>query len=170
MYLTAKFRVNEARNGITRALSELTDKSFTSEDVDIYSNEPLELPPGVLPRRSHMSFAVVTGAITFSLLIIGFVFFTQHNYPLITGGMPLFSFWATGVVFYEITMLGAILTTVFWFLHESRLFRRNRPPAPEVEPGWVCLQVRCRPDQAAAARESLAGAGAENISQSGDHA
>ena len=66
-----------------------------------------------------MSLAAVTGAITSCLLAIGFVYFTQHNYPLITGGMPLFSFWATGVVFYEMTMFGAIVTTFFWFLRKA---------------------------------------------------
>ena len=74
-----------------------------------------------------MSVAVVTGAnVTAFLLIVGFVYFTQYNYPLITGGMPIFSFWATGVVFYEMTMFGAIVTTLFWFIRESGLLRRGR--------------------------------------------
>ena len=83
--------------------------------------------------------------------------------------MPIFSFWATGVVFYELTMFGAILTTFFWFLRESGLLRRGRrPPAPSVEPGIICVRVECSPDQADAARRSLESAGAENVRTIGD--
>lgn len=168
MYLNGEFRFGEARDRVIRALQELRARGFAADDLDVFSNEPLEIPRDVLDRRSHMSFAVVTGAVTFCLLIIGFVYFTQYNYPLHTGGMPLFSFWAAGVVFYEITMLGAIITTFGWFLKESGLLRRGRPPAPTVEPGMVCVRVRCRLDQAIAAQKSLEAAGASNIRSNGD--
>ena len=72
-----------------------------------------------------MSLGAVSGAVLLGLLTIGFVSYTQHNYPLVTGGMPIFSFWATGAVFYELTMLGAILTTFVWFLWESGVLRRQ---------------------------------------------
>jgi Protein of unknown function (DUF3341) len=118
-----------------------------------------------------MSLGVVAGAITFCLLAIGFVYFTQYNYPLITGGMPLFSFWATGVIFYEMTMLGAILTTFIWFLAESGLLRRNRKaPVPAVEPGMICVRLRCQPDQVDAAGGYLERAGATNVRKIGDPA
>src|SRR5690242_14679352 len=112
MYLAGDFH---ERDATLRTLKNLRSKGFGPGDLDIFSDEPIELPRGVLDRPSRMSFAAVTGALTFCLLTISFVYFTQHDYPLITGGMPLFSFWATGVVFYELTMLGAILTTVAWF-------------------------------------------------------
>ena len=44
-------------------------------------------------------------------LATAFVYWAQNNYKLVTGGMPIFSFWATGVITYEMTMLGAIITT-----------------------------------------------------------
>ncbi|HEX4773709.1 MAG TPA: quinol:electron acceptor oxidoreductase subunit ActD [Bryobacteraceae bacterium] len=168
MYLNGEFRFGDARERVLRALQELRERGFAARDVDVFSNEPLEIPRDVLERRSHMSFAAVTGAVLFCVLIIGFVSFTQYSYPLITGGMPLFSFWATGVVFYEITMLGAILTTFCWFLKEAGLLRRGRPPAPDVEPGMICIRVRCRIEQSVAAQKSLEAAGATNIQSSGD--
>jgi hypothetical protein len=160
MYLNGEFRFNGARDHVFRALRELRARGFASEDVDVFSNEPLEIPRDVLDRRSQMSLVVVSGALAFCLLIIAFVAFTQYNYRLITGGMPVFSFWAAGVVFYEITMLGAILTTFFWFLRESGLLRRRRAPAPELEPGMICVRVRCGPDQAIGAQKALEAAGA----------
>jgi len=166
VYLTGDFHDKQS---IILVIRDLKANGFGSEDLDIFSDEPVELPRGVLDRPSHMSLAVVTGAITLCLLVILFVYFTQYNYPLITGGMPLFSFWATGVVFYELTMFGAIVTTFFWFLSESKIMRRaRRPVAPEVEPDVISLRVRCSLDQAETARRRLESAGADNVRTTGD--
>ena len=142
MHLNIPF---ENRDALIQALSRLKQHGVRSENVDVFSDMPLEIPKSVLDRRSHMSLAVVTGAATFFLLACGFVYFTQRNYPLITGGMPIFSFWATGVVFYELTMLGAIITSFVWFLRESGLFKRSSLPAPAYEPGTICLRVQFEP-------------------------
>jgi Protein of unknown function (DUF3341) len=165
VYLTGDFQQKEAT---VQALRELAAKGFGPSDLDVFSDEPLELPCGVLDRPSRMSFGVVAGAVTFCLLAIGFVYFTQYNYPLITGGMPLFSFWATGVIFYEMTMLGGILTTFIWFLLESGLLRRSRKaPVPTLEPGMICIRLRCQPDQVDAATSYLERAGAINVQKIG---
>jgi hypothetical protein len=161
MYLTGDFREKEAT---VQALRELKGIGLDPNDLDVFSDEPLAFPRGVLERRTRMSRAVVTGAISFCLLTVGFVYFTQYNYPLITGGMPLFSFWATGVIFYEMTMLGAILTAFTWFLTESGLLRRHRKaPIPAIEAGVICVRVRCQPDQADHAVRCLERAGANNV-------
>lgn len=161
MYLTCDFQQKETT---IQALRQLKAKGFGPSDVEVFSDEPLDLPRVVLDRPSRMSLGVVSGAITFCLLAIGFVYFTQYNYPLITGGMPLFSFWATGVVFYEMTMLGAILTAFIWFLLESGLLRRHRKaPVPAIAPGVICIRVRCQPDRVDDASRSLERAGANNV-------
>ncbi|MFL6350871.1 MAG: quinol:electron acceptor oxidoreductase subunit ActD [Bryobacteraceae bacterium] len=168
MYLTGHFQYKE---GTFQALRELAARGFAPSDVAVFSDEPIEFPRGVLDRPNRMSLGVVAGAITFCLLTIGFVYFTQHNYPLITGGMPLFSFWATGVIFYEMTMLGAILTTFVWFLVESGLLRRNRKePVPTIEAGMICVRLHCQPDQVNDAATYLERAGAIQVRRIGDPA
>jgi hypothetical protein len=165
MYLSAHFRSIEPA---AAALRDLRANGLTPLDLDVFSREPVEFAPGVLDRPSHMSLAVVSGAITAFLLIVSFVAFTQYNYPLITGGMPLFSPWATGVVFYEITMLGAIVTTFSLFLWESGLLKRRRAPVPTIVPGFLCLRVHCQTDQIETVTRSLEQSGAESISQLGE--
>lgn len=160
MYLAGDFTEKEAT---LHALREMKARGFGADRLDVFSQEPVDLPRGLLDRPARMSFASVAGAVIFCLLSIGFVYFTQYNYALVTGGMPLFSFWATGVVFYELTMLGAILTTFFWFLRESGLPRRRRLAVPVVPPGAICLRVRCGPEQQDAAARSLRLAGAINV-------
>ncbi|MGC2661948.1 MAG: quinol:electron acceptor oxidoreductase subunit ActD [Bryobacteraceae bacterium] len=157
------------RDAAARSILDLKANGFKMDEIAVFSDEPVEFPRGVLDRPSHMSFVVVLGAIVISLLVIGFVAFTQYNYPLVTGGMPIFSFWATGVVFYELTMLGSILVTFCWFLHESGLLRRgHRAAAPSVEPGVICVRVECTPERADAAKRSLESGGAGNIRTIGD--
>jgi Protein of unknown function (DUF3341) len=166
VFLAGDFLNQEAT---VSALVDLKAKGFTSGDLAVFSDEPIEFSRNVLHRPSHMSFAVVVGAITSCLLAIGFVYFTQYNYPIVTGGMPIFSFWGTGVIFYEMTMFGAIVTSFFWFLYESGLLRRGRrPPVPAVVPGMISLRIECGEDRADAARHSLESAGAGNIRTLGD--
>lgn len=166
MYLSAEFYDTEST---TRALLELKAKGFGPASLAVFSEQPIELADGVLERPSRMSLAVVTSAIVFLLLIVWFVYYTQYDYPLTTGGMPLFSFWATGVIFYEIAMFGAIVTTLLWFLLESGVLRRGRrPPAPMIDSGTICVRVCCGSGQVEVVSESLKAAGAMNVRTLGE--
>ena len=117
-----------------------------------------------------MSLVAVLGAITLGSLATLFVRYAQHDYSLITGGMPIFSFWATGVITYEMTMLGSVLATFTWFLWESGLIRKRdkRAPVPRVEPGSICLRVRCGAERVERASEIMGGAGAIHIERRAD--
>jgi len=146
MYLMAEFA---DKDSAAAAIEGLKTRGLTAGDLDVFSTEPVEFAPGVLDRPSRMSLVAVAGAATVGVGAVGFVYYTQHSYNLITGGMPTFSFWATGVVFYELAMLGAIAATFLWLLHEGGFLRRDRnAPVPVVEPGSICLRVRCDADLA----------------------
>jgi hypothetical protein len=166
-YLIGEFRETDA---IVRALRSLQTAGISAGDLDLFSQQPIELPRGLLDRPSRMSGISVAGAVAFGSLATGFIYYTQHNYKLVTGGMPLFSFWATGVITYEMTMLGAILATFAWFLWESGLAgrRRTSAPVPVTDPGSMCLRVRCRAEHAVQAHEALRLAGAIHIEQRGE--
>lgn len=153
-----------------QAIGMLRERAVSIADLDVFSEEPVEFRRGVLDRPSRMSRASVFGAILFGLLATAFIYFTQHNYRLITGGMPVFSFWASGVITYEMTMLGAIVATFAWFLWESGLIRKGDPdaPVPEVAPGSLCLRVRCGAGEAAQVSEAMRRAGAIDIQRLGE--
>jgi hypothetical protein len=167
VYLIGEFREKDAAASAIRALRS---SGIESGALDLFSEEPVEFPRGVLDRPSRMSLVSVTGAILLGGLATAFVWWTQHNYGLVTGGMPLFSFWATGVITYEMTMLGAILATFGWFLWESGLLRKQNPeePVPQVDPGAICLRVRCRGNEAAQAIDTMRRAGAVDVQRKGD--
>ena len=163
LYLAGTFA---AKDSAVTAIKQLKATGYGPADLAIFSDEPIEFPRGVLDRPSHMSLAVVSGAAAFFLLAVGFVYFAQYNYRLVTGGMPIFSFWSTGVVFYEMTMLGAILTTFGWFIRESGLLRRDKSvPVPAIVPSMLCLRIRCAPEQLEDAASIMKNNGAQNVAQ-----
>lgn len=142
MYLLSEFRDKDA---VVIAVQSLRAAGVSADDLDLFSEEPVELKRGVLDRPSRMSFVSVMGAAGFGMLATLFVWYAQHDYALNTGGMPTFSFWGTGVITYEMTMLGAVLATFAYFLWESGLIRKRdkSAPVPVVPPECICIRVRC---------------------------
>jgi len=167
MYLIGEFREKES---VVRAIERLKDTGVAVAELEVFSDEPVEFYRGVLDHSSRMSTVAVLGAIVNGSLATAFVYFAQHNYQLDTGGMPTFSFWGTGVITYEMTMLGAVLATFAWFLWESGLIRKRDKtrPVPVVPPGSICLRVKCGAEQAASVGDILERAGALGVQAKGD--
>jgi hypothetical protein len=159
MFLTAEFGDADS---VARAIASLRSQGFRADQIDVFSTEPVELLAGLLDRRSHMSVTAVASAASFCLLAILFVRYAQYDYPVVTGGMPIFSWWSNGVIFYEFTMFGSITATFVMFLLESGLLKR-RKAAPVLVAGRILLRVSCEAGRAAVATESLRQAGATGV-------
>jgi hypothetical protein len=86
-------------------------------------------------------------------------------YPSITGGMPLVSPWPTAIVTYELTMFGAVMTTVITLLITARLGRRRPAPYdPEISNGKILIGALDPSDAERADLERrLLSAGAERV-------
>ncbi len=153
------------QESVAAGVSELAKAGFGAGEVDIFSDRPVELPAGVLDRPSRASLFGVLGAAINGSLATAFMIFTQHNYPLVTGGMPISSPWSTGVVSYELTMAGAVAGVVIAFLWESGLLRRRRPRPPARSEGSIAVRVRCSGDSLTRAEECLSRTGATVISR-----
>jgi len=164
VYLIADFR---DQSKLENAILALKAAGIATDDMDVFSEEPVELRRGILDRPSRMSVVAVLGAIASGGLATAGLYAAQHNYPLPTGGMPIFSFWGTGVITYETTMLGSVVATFGWFLWESGLLRKRDKniPVPSVLPGVMCLRVRCSDPNASRVRQILDSAGASDIAR-----
>lgn len=67
---------------------------------------------------------------------------TESAYPLPTSGMPIVSLWTNGIITYEMTMLGAILTTLVTLGISARLPNpRTKLYDPEVADGKILVGV-----------------------------
>ena len=112
--------------------------------LELYSRRPVEAVTPLLPRRSRMSLGAVLSAIAIGTGATALVYWIQLDYPLVTGGMPIVSGWATAVVTFEATMAGAVFGTVLMLMKESGLIlSRRRAPVPDLPDEGAVLQVEC---------------------------
>jgi hypothetical protein len=161
MLLSAEFRESQAA---AAAIEALSSAGFEKGAIDVFSARPVEFEHGVLDRPSRMSMLAVAGAIFNMFLATAFMFWTQQDYPLITGGMPVTSYWAVGVIIFEMAMAGAIAGTVAAFLWESGLFGRARKlPVPALRDGVVYVRLQCSEPEASQASVTMTQAGAITV-------
>ena len=86
---------------------------------------------------------------------------TERAWPMDVGGMPIVALWPNLVVTFELTMLGAILTTVVALLVTAKLPARE--PAlydPEVSNGQILVGVSRLSGATDAVRSALEQSGA----------
>jgi hypothetical protein len=164
MFLIGEFQDKQA---LIDAILNLRKEGVTDAQLDIFSEEPVEFRKGILDRPSKMSLMAVLGGAITGITLTYFIYWAQHNYTVITGGMPTFSWWATGVISFEMTMLGAVLCSFAWFLWESGLIRKRDKtvPIPLVPPGFTCLRVRCDDSKSASVSDTMRTAGAHSVVQ-----
>ena len=139
-HLHAEFR-DEAR--AVRAIEKLASEGVAEDAMELYSRRPIEEYPSALRRRSFISLGAVISAIVVGGGATALMFFIQRDYPLVTGGMPVVSGWATGVVTFEATMAGAVFGICLMLLWESGLLGSGQgTPVPDLPDHGVVLQVR----------------------------
>jgi hypothetical protein len=149
---------------VAAAIRELKNAGVDAGRIDLYSAKPVALQRGVLDRPSRMSLAAVAGAALCGAGATAFMFYAQMDYPLVTGGMPLNSMWATGVISFEATMGGAVLAIALMFLKESGLvLRRSAGAAPIVSGDEVVVRIACASGEAGALQASLIANGASQV-------
>src|SRR5437879_1730203 len=93
--------------------------------ITIMSSEPLHLTDSDEQPKSRIGlFAIAGGAIgaIFGMLL---TVWTSRRVDLVTGGMPIVTPWAFGIIVFELTALGVILATLLRMIFEARLARRR---------------------------------------------
>jgi hypothetical protein len=135
-----------AVDALRAASSEL---EFDRRRIVIASGEPYE---GYEFADSHVTVSgpyrwAVLGGIVGGTLGYLLTTLTQNSYPILTGGMPLAPVWTNGIIVYEMTMLGAILTTLVTLLIGARLPNFKGVIAePEIWSGKILVGVVDPPD------------------------
>jgi hypothetical protein len=154
-----------AADGLRAASSEF---KFDARQIVIVSGEPHEgyeftdSQASSAPYRWAVLGAICGGASGYLLTTL-----SQKAYPIYTGGMSLTPPWTNGIIVYEMTMLGAILTTLVVLLVGAGLPNfRGVISDPEVGKGKILVGVTDPPQSAQAELEMrLRAAGAWQIKQ-----
>jgi hypothetical protein len=153
------------------ALGELARSGVSRGDVTVISSEPLHglqglpdgEPAGHRPgSRSLIGLFAVGGGIAGATAGILLTVSTSRSIGLITGGMPVVSPWAFGVIVFELTALGAILASLLRLIIEAGLVRRSsRVGMDQVAEGRIALSIDCGSADRGEVEQVLADAGAE---------
>ncbi|MFZ1011506.1 MAG: quinol:electron acceptor oxidoreductase subunit ActD [Candidatus Sulfotelmatobacter sp.] len=134
-----------AVDALQAASSEL---KFDPEKIVIVSGEPHE---GYDFADSHITSHPYRWAVFGAMLggTCGYLLttLTQKAYPIVTGGMSITPGWTNGIIVYEMTMLGAILTTLFTLLRGARLPNfKEVIKDPEIWLGKILVGVADPPE------------------------
>jgi hypothetical protein len=132
-----------ARRAVATLRADSSRLHIVPEAIVIISSAPLEEEGfGWEEQRSMMPWLAPLGALVGGAGGYLLSAFTQRTYPLPTGGMPIVAMWPTGIIMYELTMLGAILTTIVAFLVSAQLPHYGKHVYdPEVTNGKILVGV-----------------------------
>jgi len=133
---------DSARQSVDALLSE----GIPAKDVIVVSSVPPEHYGIRSHQRTLMPWLVVLGAVAGGIAGFLLTSLTQKSYVIHTGGMQVVTLWTDGIITYELTMLGAILTTGLVFLVTGIIRGRSQIPCePEVSAGRVLVGVASVP-------------------------
>jgi len=157
--MTATYGLFEKPEAAQRAYTGLTRAGIKSRDITVVSGEPFEAFE--FSHRDHsmilFRLALVGGVIGF-LSAVALLLSTELAWPIVTGGMPVVAWWPNIVIIFEMTFLGAIVTTVISLLVAARLPRFGKTLYdPAVSDGKILVGV---PGTSDAIREALTSSGA----------
>jgi Alternative complex III, ActD subunit len=155
-----------------RGWKALKAAGVQSEKILVMSPEPFdEYEFAGADRKSPLPWIAALGGLVGGTCGFLLARYTQIAYPLpiISGGMPVVTKWPDGIITYELTMLGAILTTAITLLITAKLLRWKLDVYdPEVSYGKILIGVV---DPSAESRTDfenrLRGAGAEKVKGTG---
>jgi len=121
-----RVEVFDTRAEAIAVLRELERQGVPRSSITVLSSEPLHLETKDSPKSRIPGFAIVGGLLGAAFAILLTVV-TSRRVGLVTGGMPIVSPWAFGIIVFELAALGAILVTLGRMIFEARLVRRGAP-------------------------------------------
>lgn len=131
------------------------DLGYAADQVVVVSGEPYEgYDFADEHAKSRMFPTAAVGALIGGTCGYLLTTITQHAYPLPTGGMPIAPTWTDGIIVYELTMLGAILTSLIFLFISAHLpnFGAHLTD-PEIWTGKILVGVTNPPESSTSAIE-----------------
>jgi hypothetical protein len=141
--MTAIYGLFDTPDAAQHAYTSLKRAGVPPRDITVVSGEPFEAF-----EFSHRDHSLILFRLALAGGVVGFVSAvlltrgTELAWPLVTGGMPIVAWWPNLVIIFEMTMLGAIVTTVVSLLVMTSLpsFRQSLYD-PEVSDGKILVGV-----------------------------
>ena len=141
--MTGIYALFETPQAAQRAFDGLRAGTVPVQRITVMSSEPLEgWELADHHRETVMPWMAVLGAGVGLVSAYLLTALTQSAWPINTGGMPIVTNWTNIIILFELTMLGAVLATVFTLLVSARLpARLPRLYDPDVSNGRILVGV-----------------------------
>ena len=114
----------DSRHEALAVLHELKRRGVPDSSITVMSSEPLHLEAKPWPKTRIPGFAIA-GGLAGAVFAVLLTVWTSRRVGLVTGGMPIVSPWAFGIIVFELTALGAILFTLGRMICEAGLVRHK---------------------------------------------
>jgi ActD protein len=150
-------RRDEAQQAINLLECEGARLGVDPRKIEVLSSLPLEeCDVGRRETASRMPWLAALGGVAGGTATYLFVTSVQRAFPIITGGMSVTPIWTNGILVYEMTMLGAIFTTLVTLLLAARLPSwHKRLYDPAVSDGLILVGVIHPPKSSLAGIENI---------------
>jgi hypothetical protein len=145
--MTALYGLYADPEAAQRAVDALRRAGIADREIAVMSGEPFEEYDFSHRDKATWLFKLaglggVLGLAAGAGLTVG----TERAWPLDVGGMPIVAVWPNLVVTFELTMLGAILTTVLALFITAKLPARAQPLYdPAISDGQILVGVQNPP-------------------------
>lgn len=109
-----------------RAVNGLRASGVEDRDITVISATPMEdFEFSHINKNTPFWYTACAGGLAGMLLSTWFVTYASNDWPMNVGNMATNAWWTFIIIIFEMTMLGAIFTTVVMILATSGLLRRR---------------------------------------------
>lgn len=125
------------------AVNRLRGAGLSDQDITILSAQPMEdFEFGHIDSRNRMWWLACGGGLVGMSAAYGLTVLTETSWPMNVGALPVYAWWPNLIIIFELTLLGAILTTVATLLVTGSLpGRGEKLYDPAVTDGHILVGV-----------------------------
>jgi Protein of unknown function (DUF3341) len=126
-----------------RAVNGLRAAGYEDRDITVISAAPMEeYEFSHIGHRSYQWYIACGGALLGFLFSTWLTTYAEKDWPIVVGNMPIVAWFPNLIVVFELTMLGAILSTVISLIIMAGLGRKTpKLYDPEVTNGKILVGV-----------------------------
>ena len=126
-----------------QAVNRLRAVGIADRDITVISAQPMEdYEFGQMDKATWMWWLACLGGLIGMSVGFGLTWLTETAWPLDVGGLPIYAWWPTLIIIFELTMLGAIIATVATLVVSALLPTRRRALYdPKVTDGNILVGV-----------------------------
>ena len=141
--MTAVYGLYTTGDAAQRAVNGLRAAGYADRDITVISAAPMEeYEFSHIGRETYLWYIASGGGLLGLLFSTWLARFTEVDWPITVGNMPIVAWYPNLIVMFELTMLGAILSTVITLIVSAGLGRRMpKLYDPEVTQGKILVGV-----------------------------